>query len=351
MFDKEGFISFLAKRNVLNNPSLPILPQLGVPLGYSMPVLIAQIDELLSKVHERKQLLLPNLLEGESIAVFSDYGGEHKGAQFNSYSLLFCEFNSRDFFLEGVRALRKKHGLDIPHKEIAYKSLGYGPLRRALWDYLRLADNWLNGLLVNVAIDKNIYSVFHKDDKSATKEFGDLFRNENLGDYKPIIAEKVLRITHLSGYFLRLLGRKGQKLFWMSDHDSIHPKNSGDAFGELYHRVLTLYMPEDYFERIGYASPFEVDKRGELPLEDILSLSDLSAGAVEHVFSKGARNEEIETEGEMGQLFSWLSNQGLGLKKVSIVVNKGKDNLIRSSLVNFKMQVAGAGIRKILYEH
>lgn len=54
--------------------------------------------------------------------------------------------------------LRTTHGLLKPRREMAYKNLGYGPLARALADWLNKGDE-LRGLLFTLLVDKSAHSV------------------------------------------------------------------------------------------------------------------------------------------------------------------------------------------------
>ncbi len=44
---------------------------------------------------------------------------------------------------------------------------------------------------------------------------------EEIGHWKPEIAEKALRVTHFVSFLTALLAHDGQKIFWMTDNDAM----------------------------------------------------------------------------------------------------------------------------------
>ena len=52
--------------------------------------------------------------------------------------------------------------------------------------------------------------------------------SEGLGNWDLAVVEKLMRVVHMAAY-LAALGADGQKIFWMSDHDSICA-NEGKAW-------------------------------------------------------------------------------------------------------------------------
>ncbi|MGP6418979.1 hypothetical protein ACTZGP_09420 [Pseudomonas putida] len=86
---------------------------------------------------------LPDFSDDEKIAVMSDFGGEHPGAHFHTYSFLILAYNKIGPFIEQIEKLRQKHGLLNPYSEFAFKDLGYGPRSRALSQFLNIVDNFI----------------------------------------------------------------------------------------------------------------------------------------------------------------------------------------------------------------
>ncbi|GAB2192072.1 hypothetical protein MAH1_36810 [Sessilibacter sp. MAH1] len=165
---------------------------------------------------------LPDFSEDKGVFILSDFGGEHKGANFSTYSFLICSADKRAVFENEVIKIRKKYKLNDPWKELGYKDLRYGPIKRALDEILDAADRLTHGLLLTVSIDKNIESLFGLNKKEAHSEIVSLFEQNGLGQWKGNEAEKLLRVCHPIALFLSILGENGHKLLWICDHDSIN---------------------------------------------------------------------------------------------------------------------------------
>jgi len=191
---------------------------------YSTFIEIVQEKILMS--HRRGKLILPNLAAfgNSSVGVFSDYGGEHKESKYLTCSVLVCLWDFRDLFSEKIKEIRQQYQLG--NKEISYKDLRMGQVQRALPDYLLTLSNFLPGFLLNLAVHKNVSEVF----RSSAKETNDLleaaFKSIGVKGRKPKVNEKLIRVTELVAFLTALLGKDGQKVFWMTDHDEISPTNA-----------------------------------------------------------------------------------------------------------------------------
>jgi hypothetical protein len=89
---------------------------------------VKAIDSCLKNKLESKKLLLPELRTygNETIAIYSDYGGESSDSKFFTYSFLVCGWNHSFAFQEFMNDLRAKYKLN--DKEISFKDIGYGPV-------------------------------------------------------------------------------------------------------------------------------------------------------------------------------------------------------------------------------
>ncbi len=229
-----------------------------------------------------------------------------------------------------METLRNEAGLNKPFKEIAFKDFRYGPISRSLKGYLKNLSNYVNGYLLTVVVEKSAESIFGTDRK-ATHEFITKTLSENgFGAWKPEVAEKILRITHFIAYLVSLLSKAGQKVIWMTDHDSIAPTNERfmDVLN-LFANLLRHYCKHQ-LSTIGGAVPFE-EKTAEFL--DLLSATDLVAGSVEHYFSRayGTNGEPLIKE-EANHVLRWLSDQGLALKKHTMIIRANEEGLVSGTL-------------------
>lgn len=267
--------------------------------------------------------LLPDFSEDKGLFILSDFGGEHKGANFSTYSFLICSADKRVVFEQEVIAIRKKYKLDDPWKELGYKDLRYGPIKRALDEVLAAADNLTHGLLLTISIDKNIESLFGLNKKEAHLEIVEKFQENNLGKWKGNEAEKLLRVCHPIALFLSVLGENGQKLLWICDHDSINEDGKERDFSHtqlVLGHTLEMYSDNQY-EILGFAKPFE----GDAGTSDLLSLTDFSAGAIQEVLQSEITKKDINVLEEKAKIVKWMGTESKFLKKVNLVFVKQDD--------------------------
>jgi hypothetical protein len=271
-------IVMLANQLVWKNPDLDLLhehPKNEYPL-------VAQVLETqLKKSHARGRLLLPDLrvYDNPSVGVFSDYGGESTG-NYHVYSALVCGYGITGVFNTKMRDVRATHGLG--EKEIEFKDFGMGQLLRALPDYLAALDGLVPGFLCTLVVDKSLATLFGSPEGSSLSQMP---HSEGLGEWKPQVAEKLLRVVHLTAFLAALLTHEGQKIFWMSDHDAICPndKRHFDLLS-VFERVLRVYTrPGCAFPIVGGAMPFA---ERSVEMMDLLSTADIVAGSLADYFTK-----------------------------------------------------------------
>jgi hypothetical protein len=319
-------LAHLANRWVLKNPNLELIPD-----SEDYPWFVVELQRQLKALDSRGELLLPNLKnDNESIAIFSDYGGESKDAKYHTYSFLICAWNQLDPFLMAMGQLRKQTGLDNPLKEIAYKDLHYGPVQRALSGYLNHLSNFVNGLLLTVVVDKDVGSVYGTDKKNSQQFIVKTLSDHGFGELKPAVAEKMMRIVHFSAYLVALLSRDGQKIFWMTDHDSIAPNSERHMQTLSVFNSLLAHYSKHGFSMVGGALPF-VER---LPMWlDLLSAPDIVAGSVEHYMSRRKIfGEQFTITEHCNKVLTWLAVQGIGLKRHTVIIRKERQGVVSSTL-------------------
>ena len=135
-----------------------------------------------------------------------------------TYSVLVCGYNFISAFTDKMKVIREQYGLG--QKEIGFKSFGMGQVQASLTDFLTVADT-LPGFLCTLAVDKRISTLFGPHDKPQHERLAQLLAENGLGGRKPLEVEKLLRVVHMTAFLAALLVHTGQKIFWMSDNDSI----------------------------------------------------------------------------------------------------------------------------------
>lgn len=323
---------WFANKLVKKNVQLPLLRRPAS--GEQFSSLIEAVDYLLTESNRKRELLLPDLtaFNNKSIGVFSDYSGEGAG-RYHVYSVLICGMNMTSGFHDRVVKVRADHALG--DKEIAFKDLNMGQMRRAMPAFLDAADQ-LPGLLYTVAVDKRIRSVFGSE-PDTPKKIASILEEAGLGKRSPKTAEKLMRIVHLVAYFVALLSADQQKIFWMTDHDEISPSvEQHQQLMELcFGRVLPFYLsPGTTFEGMGGALPFE---ERSVEMNDRLSLPDLVAGVLGDYLTKRDTQgpDDILIKDAAGDVLLWLTKPGIGLKKICTFLRPGSNGLIERGSISF----------------
>lgn len=301
-----------------------ILKDINLPIefkGDNKSIIFELLNDGLVKTYKRHQLILPNFNENETVAVFSDYGGEEKNSKFYTYSFVLTDYNGLAFFREQMKVLREKYGMENPHKEISFKDAHYGPMMRCMDEYLSLTNNFVNGLLITVAINKEIISLCTSDNKKALKNITESITEYEYGKWKPFVLEKSMRIIYILTYLIKLLVPSGKKIFWMPDDDATmaNERRAVDLTRMLSNALNSLKDAPKY-KTIGYSmKPFNTDE--SYYMTDLLSLADLAAGSVEQYLTHTINNDEIFSD-LAEKVLKWHSVQGIGLKKLIYVIEK-----------------------------
>lgn len=312
----KGFSEF-ANKLVLKNPDINLLRTNQE--GY--PPLAEGLQKAFHLHKAGGKLVLPDLgaFGNDSVAIFSDYGGESSG-NYNTYSALVCGFGYTSLFQQKMKAVREKHALG--EKEIAFKDFRMGPLRRALPDYLDALDN-LPGFLCTLAVDKRVPTLFGPQEKSTRELLSRTLEAEGLGKRKPEVAEKLLRIVHFTAFLTALLAHDGQKIFWMTDNDAVCANQEAHKqLLAIFERVLSIYCrPNSTFPLIGGAVPFAPRS---VEMLDLLSAADVVAGSIEPCFPKQGSTPEGDPLIKSGadDVLRWLAHDGIGLKKANFFIRR-----------------------------
>jgi hypothetical protein len=324
-----------ANQLALKRPDLNLLR--GHPRE-EYPVLTESLEHLLKERDAQGKLVLPNLaaFNNDAVGIFSDYSGESSG-NYMTYSVLVCGYNFISAFSEKMKVIRQRYGL--AEKEIGFKSFGTGQVQACLTDFLAAADT-LPGFLCTVAVDKRIATLFGPHDKPQHEKLAQALEENGLGGRKPREVEKLLRIVHMSAFLAALLAHNGQKIFWMSDNDSIcaNPAQHHSML-ELFERVLPIYArPEVHFPLLGGALPFQPRS---VEMNDLLSIADVYAGSVAQHLSKSdtQKKEEIVLKAGAEKVMCSLAGDGIGLKKATFLLRLNPQRVVERghlevSLVN-----------------
>lgn len=273
---------------------------------------------------------LPDFCLDDKVAVFTDFGGEHKGATFATYSFLMISYNKIGPFREAIKELRSKYNILTPYSEFSFKDLNYGPRKAALPEFLKIVDTLLHGALITLVVDKKIESLFGENKKQSFPKIQKAFMEAGLGPWKFEPAEKVLRISHAISFFASLTTHNHQRFLWYCDNDAVNDnENFFNDTKIILSRTIGLYLTHA-FEIFGFAKSFKEKSH----LDDLLSIADLSAGIIQDLMAAHHSNND-EIQERKAPLVEWLTNRSNFLTKITIQILQLPNGNVTSSIVSF----------------
>ena len=310
----DGRVRQLANDLVLKDIRLPVKLD-----SEQQPLLFQLYNQELTKRLQERRLLLPNFDKAGAVCIFSDYGGESSDSRYLTYTFTFVDYDFLTLnYREAIKEIREEHGLQNPYKEIAFKDLSYGPIQRALPSYLEMLDKSVNGLVFTLLVDKKVLSLLGENKKQTLELAAEQMRELGFGRLRPKTVEKLQRILLTLSYFTHLLVPTGKKIFWMTDHDSIVANSeTAQQTSQMYSNAIHSFLNVKY-DPVGFVTPF--DKGTDEMFADLLSVSDLVAGAVEHYFTRKSTMTDLTVSQGANQILMWLARQAVVLKKLCIMV-------------------------------
>lgn len=280
--------------------------------------LMKTLDDSIQGIIRADPHALPNLHDAETIVATSDYSGQHKISQFESYAFLIVDGRAVLNWDERRRSVRRTYKTE--GRSISYKKLGDALKRRMLPAFLQEA-NRLPGLCACILIEKSIPSMFRTEGSLDLSEPGLApFAHFSKGTF-----EKLLRIVHFQSFFLAGMTRPGQNVFWFTDQDDI-AANEGRIIQltDIWRNVFSNYLQHNLGHvRCGTTGSDD----GSLQIEDLTTIPDLVAGAtLEAVNTHAAEGTLSENElivpppkamsAKALRLIGWLTEQHWPLRKL-----------------------------------
>jgi len=266
---------------------------------------------------------IPALRSHPTLLIGSDYSGFHQEAQFQVTSLLITNFELIGPWDRHRVHLREQY---LPQqRRMSYKALNDGHRRAALLPFLALA-NQIPGLLVNVAIDKSVATIFDGFDASAQSDYHLLFEG-----WKSAPIERAMRTIHFASVLLRGLSCAGQDVWWFTDQDEIVANEQRlRSFVSATANVSSRYLPHDLRQmRIGTTA----SDSGRRDIEDFVAIPDLAAGALQEVLNRGyarplldAPSLFVPSREELGskvrRLMDWFADNTQPLQRLTLVIDE-----------------------------
>ena len=303
------------------------------------PYWAASLIDTFRSLHQRHELLLPDLRAcgNKTVALFSDYGGEHKESNFYTYSFLVT---GRELALPFQRQMFKiRQQYDLGQTEIAFKKFKDGRIRAALPDYLMALNNLLPGLLFTLVVDKRIKSLFGVETAADRQTVLQQLDAAGFQARKPDVLEKVFRIVHIAALLTGLLAHDKQQIFWMTDNDAISEgQRRATETLSLFTRALWTYTrPAVSFDLVGGGTTFAERHTDTL---DLLSAADIVSGALADYLTKSQDMGYVDITVKAGsdRVLQWMPLNGVGLSKLVLVIRPDQDG-IRLTQLQFQTAV------------
>jgi hypothetical protein len=137
----------------------------------------------------------------------------------------------------------------------------------------------------------------------------------------------------MAAFLTGLLAHDGQKILWMTDHDAICAnREMHDTTLRLFQRVLSLYTAKQHtFPLLGGALPFP---ERSVEMLDLLSVTDIVAGALDQLLTQTDSVDPAEIKLKPGceRVLEWLAHDGIGLKKMNVILRLGNGTINGSTL-------------------
>ena len=288
---------------------------------------MVKISEQIRQLELLNPDLLPDLRKYPSVIIASDYGGQHKGAEYQTLSFLLgipsLEWDNR-------RTRIRENFLTLGRR-MAFKSLNDKHKQKALKPFLDSA-NFIPGLLATVAIHKSKLSLF--EDFNRIDLHNPKF--EKFIKWDVTSFEKLLRVIHFLCFFIGGLSREGQDIYWFTDQDEIVPPNKDrrKEVVEIFTHIFQQYIPHKMGQIVMETTEIDTNSR---KLEDFVAIPDLAAGALSEVLTIMHKTNQMPGKNILRPLptkisnktkfiIQWLSQKSEPLKRMTCVINPTQDD-------------------------
>lgn len=266
---------------------------------------------------------LPDFSNEAGLFVASDYGGQHQGAAYQTYSFVFTAPKKWASWETERRRVREYFDLD---RRISFKGLHDKRQWHALPHFLGAAS-LLDGITVTLLVHRDIKSLF----SSRSNGKIDIARPElaKFGKWKRSTLERMLRITYFFSFFVAGLSREGHRILWLTDQDDIVAnKDYHQDLVDATTRLVSM-LSTHRISHIGIGTT--ASDNGSLEIEDLTSIADLVSGAAGEVMTllsqaDGTTSSTLLRSVEGGSaktilLIHWLNMRGLPLKHIVIAID------------------------------
>lgn len=293
----------------------------------------AAISKLIGQLELAHIELLPDLRQGPTLILASDYSGQHRAATHETFSFLVADLTS--CWLWDNRRLEVRKTLLRDKRRMSYKALNDVQRRRALLPFLTAAD-CIPGLLVTMLVDKRFIRSLELTVEER-RELPPVF-----AEWPTKVIKKLVFISHFGALFLAGLSASRQNVLWITDNDDFVANDQ---------RVIHLTpffagMVSNYSDQEMGHFRFGTTRcdNGDLMIEDLASLPDFASGALCEIPMRGVlprcSQVRLSVRDHLPRkavlILGWLSKRGESLRRLTFVVDEGdQPNRVRVRALEF----------------
>jgi hypothetical protein len=210
-------------------------------------------------------------LSGPTIALMSDYGGEHRTSRYDVISILVLDSENTGQWEYMRREIR--HSSLKDSRRMSFKNLGDYRRKQALEPFL-LAANSITGVCASFAIHKEVKFLC-----TNPKQFGELTQQLNLeGGWNAKTLDHMIRLVHFISLLIAGLSQPNQNIYWISDEGSFFANTPRCQDVNRLASYFTSYYVKHQLGELGIGTT-QIDE-DNLRLEDLTAIPDLVAGTV-----------------------------------------------------------------------
>jgi hypothetical protein len=265
---------------------------------------------------------------GPTLIVASDYAGECNGDIANSYSFLACD----SIYLWLWQEIWAKARFEIlpDNRRMSFKKLNDKHRQKAVVPFLKAA-NTIPGVLLTFVFHKNTGFLFEGEHTKWTDE------------WKKEPYEKLLRVANLYSMIISCLSRHQQEVVWLTDNDAIMANEAKQKQA----RSVVMHILNHYLKHTITWTKFGTP--GTLESEDLLSIPDLSCGAINELASvlflavgQKCHNSIIykaDIQGKAQKILNWyMDDTNHSLKRTLVLIWRDPDKSLKHKCIHFTSQ-------------
>ena len=271
-------------------------------------------------------------LSGPTIALMSDYGGEHRTSRYDVISILVLDSENTGQWEYMRRDIRHRKLKDS--RRMSFKNLGDYRRKQAFESFL-LAANSITGVCASFAIHKEVKFLC-----TNPKQFGEFIQQFKLeGGWNAKALDHLIRLVHFICLLIAGLSQPNQNVYWISDEGSFFANTPRCQDVTRLASYFTSYYVKHQLGELGIGTT-QIDE-ADMRLEDLTAIPDLVAGAVADLATKiattyGGRipvglalSLPTKLPPKVQVLAGWLADDTQRLKRPTVVFDLAETGQLR----------------------